>query len=50
MARLEQIVARLPQAERVDVEAWGDHPPFRGNGKNFVFATTMPATRCRTGV
>jgi hypothetical protein len=26
MARLEQIVARLPQAERVDVEAWGDHP------------------------
>lgn len=38
MARLEQIIARLPDAERVDVEAWGDHPTFRVNGKNFVFS------------
>jgi predicted DNA-binding protein (MmcQ/YjbR family) len=38
MARLERIVARLPQAERVDVEAWDDHPTFRVNGKNFVFS------------
>ncbi|HLY83078.1 MAG TPA: MmcQ/YjbR family DNA-binding protein [Acidimicrobiales bacterium] len=38
MARLEQIVARLPQVERVDIEAWGDHPTFRVNGKNFVFS------------
>jgi len=26
MARLEQIVARLPEADRVDVEAWADEP------------------------
>jgi predicted DNA-binding protein (MmcQ/YjbR family) len=38
MERLEQIVARLPQAERVDVAEWGDHPTFRVNGKNFVFS------------
>jgi predicted DNA-binding protein (MmcQ/YjbR family) len=38
MKRLQRIVARLPEAERVDVEAWGDHPTFRVNGKNFVFS------------
>lgn len=38
MERLEEIVGRLPQAERVDIEAWGDHPTFRVGGKNFVFA------------
>jgi predicted DNA-binding protein (MmcQ/YjbR family) len=38
MERLEAIVGRLPEAERVDVEAWGDHPTFRVNGKNFVFS------------
>ena len=38
MARLERIVARLPEAERVDIEEWGDHPTFRVNGKNFVFS------------
>jgi predicted DNA-binding protein (MmcQ/YjbR family) len=37
MERLEAIVGELPSAERVDVEAWGDHPTFRVNGKNFVF-------------
>ena len=37
MARLEEIVARLPEAERVDIEAWGDEPTFRVRGKNFVF-------------
>ena len=37
MARLERIVARLPEAERVDIAAWGDHPTFRVRGKNFVF-------------
>jgi predicted DNA-binding protein (MmcQ/YjbR family) len=41
MERLERIVARLPQAERVDIEAWGDEPTFRVGGKNFVF--TDPA-------
>lgn len=37
MARLEAIVARLPEAERVDIAEWGDHPTFRVKGKNFVF-------------
>ena len=37
MARLERIVGRLPEAERVDVAEWGDHPTFRVRGKNFVF-------------
>ena len=38
MKRLEQIVARLPETSRVDIEAWGDEPTFRVGGKNFVFA------------
>ncbi len=37
MAHLERIVARLPEAERVDIEAWGGEPTFRVRGKNFVF-------------
>ncbi len=37
MDRLEAIVARLPEAERVDIAEWGDHPTFRVNGKNFIF-------------
>ncbi len=41
MARLERIVARLPEAERVDIEAWGDEPTFRVNGKNFVFTDPL---------
>jgi predicted DNA-binding protein (MmcQ/YjbR family) len=38
MARLEQIVARLPESDRVDVEAWADEPTFRVRGKVFVFS------------
>jgi hypothetical protein len=38
MARLEAMTARLPEAERVDVEAWGGEPTFRVRGKTFVFA------------
>ena len=38
MPRLERIVARLPEAERVDIEAWGGEPTFRVRGKNFIFA------------
>jgi predicted DNA-binding protein (MmcQ/YjbR family) len=37
--RLEQIVGRLPEARRVDIEAWGGEPTFRVVGKNFVFAS-----------
>ena len=39
MERVEAIVARLPEAVRVDIEAWGGEPTFRVNGKNFVFAS-----------
>ncbi len=38
MARLEAIVAELPEAHRVDIAEWGDHPTFRVRGKNFVFS------------
>ena len=38
LERLEQIATRLPEAERVDIEAWGGEPTFRVRGKNFVFA------------
>jgi predicted DNA-binding protein (MmcQ/YjbR family) len=38
MARLERITVRLPEAVRVDIEAWGGEPSFRVRGKNFVFA------------
>jgi predicted DNA-binding protein (MmcQ/YjbR family) len=37
MERLEAIVSHLPEAVRVDVEAWGGEPTFRVNGKNFIF-------------
>jgi predicted DNA-binding protein (MmcQ/YjbR family) len=40
MDRLERIVSRLPEAERVDIEAWGGEPTFRVKGKNFVFSNT----------
>jgi predicted DNA-binding protein (MmcQ/YjbR family) len=39
MPKLEAIVARLPEAVRVDIDAWGGEPTFRVNGKNFVFAS-----------
>ena len=41
MDRLEQIVARLPEAVRVDIEAWDGEPTFRVRGKNFVFTDPM---------
>jgi len=30
---------RLPQAERVDVEAWDGEPTFRVNGRSFIFSS-----------
>ncbi|OBJ82136.1 MmcQ/YjbR family DNA-binding protein [Mycobacterium asiaticum] len=39
MPKLEAIVARLPEATRVDIEAWGGEPTFRVRGKNFVFSS-----------
>lgn len=36
--RLTDIALKLPEAERVDIEAWDGHPTFRVRGKNFVFA------------
>ena len=38
LERIEQIVADLPEATRVDIEEWGGHPSFRVRGKNFVFS------------
>ncbi len=38
MRRLEAIVADLPEAERIDIEAWDDHPAFKVRKKNFVFS------------
>ena len=38
MERLEAMVARLPESERVDIIEWGDHPTFRVRSKNFVFS------------
>ena len=35
---LQEICLRLPEAQRVDIEAWDGEPTFRVNGKNFVFA------------
>ena len=32
-------MARLPEATRVDIEAWGGEPTFRIRGKNFVFSS-----------
>ncbi len=46
LARLERIVGRLPEAERVDVEAWGDEPTFRVRGKTFIF--TDPRAQAMT--
>ena len=43
MARLEAIAARLPESQRVDIEAWGGEPTFRVRKKNFVFSN-MDAT------
>jgi predicted DNA-binding protein (MmcQ/YjbR family) len=37
MKRLEAMVARLPEAKRVDIEAWDGEPTFRVNNKNFIF-------------
>ncbi|MGH9170816.1 MAG: MmcQ/YjbR family DNA-binding protein [Acidimicrobiales bacterium] len=44
MDRLEEIVARLPEAVRVDIAAWGGEPTFRVGGKAFVFASTDART------
>jgi predicted DNA-binding protein (MmcQ/YjbR family) len=41
---LESIVARLPEAVRVDIEAWGGEPTFRVAGKNFIFASNDART------
>jgi predicted DNA-binding protein (MmcQ/YjbR family) len=37
MKRIEAMVARLPEAVRVDIEAWDGEPTFRVSNKNFIF-------------
>jgi predicted DNA-binding protein (MmcQ/YjbR family) len=39
LERLEKICLALPEAQRVDIEAWDGEPTFRVNGKNFVFGS-----------
>jgi len=39
MRRLERLIAGLPEAIRVDIEEWGDHPTFRVRGKDFTQAS-----------
>jgi len=39
MATVTEIVGRLPEWERVDIEAWDNEPTFRVRNKNFVFAS-----------
>jgi predicted DNA-binding protein (MmcQ/YjbR family) len=41
MERVEDIVGRLPEAVRVDIEAWGGEPTFRVHGKNFIFTDSQ---------
>jgi predicted DNA-binding protein (MmcQ/YjbR family) len=38
MRRVEEIALALPEATRVDIEAWDGEPTFRVRGKNFIFA------------
>lgn len=37
--RIQEAAMALPEAERVDIEAWGGEPTFRVRGKNFVFTS-----------
>lgn len=39
--RIAEVALDLPEAMRVDIEAWDGQPTFRVRGKNFVF--TDPA-------
>jgi len=43
MDRLEAIALGLPEATRVDIEAWDGEPTFRVRKKNFIF-TDQDAT------
>ncbi len=40
MERLQGICLELPEAVRVDIEAWEGEPTFRVRKKNFVFSDT----------
>lgn len=40
MARVTSIIERLPEWQRVNVEAWDNEPTFRVRNKNFVFASS----------
>ena len=42
--RIEKLALSLPEAQRVDIEAWGGEPTFRVRGKNFVFANPEGTT------
>ncbi len=39
LPKLEEMMGRLPQWERVNVENWDNHPTYRVGKKNFLFAS-----------
>ncbi len=41
MERLQEMVGRLPEAVRVDLEAWGGEPTFGVRGMSNVFAEVL---------
>jgi hypothetical protein len=43
MDRLQALALSLPEAQRVDIEAWDGEPTFRVRGKNFVFTNEAAA-------
>jgi predicted DNA-binding protein (MmcQ/YjbR family) len=44
LERLEAITLVLPEAVRVDIEAWGDEVTYRVRKKNFVFTHATTTT------
>lgn len=39
LPKLEEMMVRLPKWERVNIEAWDNHPTYRIGKKNFLFAS-----------
>lgn len=40
LERIERIAMALPEATRVDIEAWDGEPTFRVRKKNFIFCSS----------
>jgi hypothetical protein len=44
LEHLQTIAHSFPEAERVDVEAWGDEVTFRVCSRNFAFTSPLGAS------